>query len=266
MQPLKKSPVLFNRKQKTINNKQFYKVMKTIKHLFFYLAFATLFATTGCIDDFIIRGNGIEATEGRIVGEFTKLKSSGSFDVHITKGDEYEVVVNAESNIIPHIETYVRGNTLEIDIRGLHNVNNRLPMEVFVTTPFIESIKQSGSGIITTDYFTAENFEIYISGSGKISTAINANNVSAGISGSGVLDISGEASMANYSISGSGKIKSDNLVMNDCYAKISGSGDMYIYASDFIEARISGSGNIYYYGNPDIETHISGSGKLIKIN
>ncbi len=240
--------------------------MKTIKHLLFCSAFAMLLATTGCIEDFTIHGNGIEATEGRIVGEFSELKSSGSFDVHITEGVEYEVVVNAESNIIPYIETYVRGNTLEIDIRGLHNMKNRLPMEVFVTTPYMGSIKQSGSGIITSDYFTVEDFEVFISGSGRISTAVDANSINAGISGSGVLEITGVANMANYSISGSGKIESDNLSLNDCNAIISGSGDMYVNASESIDARISGSGNVYYYGNPSIETHISGSGRIIKIN
>ena len=57
---------------------------------------------TGCIEDFTIRGNGIAATEGRITLDFTKVKSEGAFDVHITNGDEFEVVVNAESNIVSY--------------------------------------------------------------------------------------------------------------------------------------------------------------------
>ena len=240
--------------------------MKTIKHLFFYSALALLFANTSCIEDFTIRGNGIEVTEGRMVSEFDKLKSSGSFDVHITKGDTYEVVVNAESNIIPYIETYVTGSTLNIDIRGLHNVKNRLPMEVYVTVPTIRSIKQSGSGIITSDYFTVDNFEVFISGSGKISTAVDAGQVHASISGSGELEISGEAGTTEYSVSGSGRILSYNLDCFDCYAAISGSGNIYVNASNSLKASISGSGSVFYYGSPSLESHISGSGKIIKAN
>lgn len=240
--------------------------MKTIKHLFFYSALALLFANTSCIEDFTIRGNGIEASEGRMVSNFDKLKSSGSFDVHITNGDTYEVVVNAESNIVPYIETYVSGSTLNIDIRGMHNVKNRLPMEVYVTVPSLRSIKQSGSGNITSDFFTADKFELFISGSGKISAAVEADEVHASISGSGQLDISGEATTTNYSISGSGRIYSDNLDSHDCYAAISGSGDMYVNASNLINAHISGSGTLFYYGNPSLESHISGSGRIIKAN
>ncbi len=240
--------------------------MKTIKHLFFYSALALLISTTSCIDDITIRGNGIAETQGRAVPVFNNLKSSGSFDVHITNGDEIEVIVNAESNILPYIETYVSRNTLVIDIRGIHNIKNRLPMEVYVTVPNMESIKQSGSGIITTDYFIADNFEISISGSGRISTAVEALQVNAAVSGSGMLDISGEAQQINYAISGSGKIESYNLAAQNCNATISGSGNMFVNAEDFLNAKISGSGNIYYSGNPNLEVHVSGSGKVIKAN
>lgn len=240
--------------------------MKTMKQFFFLAAIGLLLITTGCWEDFTIGGNGVEATENRITTEFNELKSSGSFDVHVTNGNDYEVVVNAESNIIPYIETYVAGNTLHLDIKGVHNVKNHLPMQVFVTTPHIKSIKQSGSGAITTGYFEADYFEVFISGSGSITTAVDAIVVDAGVSGSGKIEISGTATQTNYNISGSGKIDSYNLASKNCDTRISGSGSMYVSASDFIKATISGSGNVFYIGNPDLETHISGSGKLISDN
>ncbi len=239
--------------------------MKTIKHLFTG-AVILLFATTSCIDNFTVRGNGIEATEGRITNNFEKVKSSGDFDVHITNGDEYEIVITAEQNIIPYIETYVSGNTLNIDIRGVHNIKNSLPMEVFVTTPNLEGVKLSGSGVITTDYFYTDNFDVIISGSGYISAAIDAENVDALISGSGKLDLAGVATSADFDISGSGKIDAFDLALSNCNAKISGSGDMWVNVEQNLYARISGSGTIYYYGNPAVDSQISGSGKLIHEN
>ncbi len=237
-----------------------------MKQFIFLAAIGLLLTTTGCWEDFTIGGNGIQATENRVITEFNEMKSSGSFDVHITNGDNYEVIVTAESNIIPYIETYVTGSTLHLDIRGIHNVNNHLPMQVFVTTPQIKSIKQSGSGDITTGYFEADNYELFVSGSGSITTAVDATTVDAGISGSGKIKISGTATKTNFSISGSGKIDSYDLVAHNCDAHISGSGNMYVSASDFIKATISGSGNVFYIGNPNRETHISGSGKLISDN
>jgi hypothetical protein len=236
--------------------------MKTIKQFTFFAVL--LVAASGCIDDFTIRGNGIAATQGRLVPVFDKVKSSGDFQVHITKGNEFEVVINAEENLLHYIETSVSGNTLLVDIPGLHNVRNRLPMNVYITVPALTSVKQSGSGNITTDYFSTEKMELFISGSGSISTAVDANIVDAAISGSGWMKIAGDANQSNLSISGSGNIDSHNLMVNYCDAFISGSGNMQVHALKSIYARISGSGYVYYTGNPGVETSISGSGKVIR--
>ena len=241
--------------------------MKTMKHLFFSAAVLLLFSTTGCIDDFTIRGNGIPATEGRITAAFDEVKSEGAFDVHITSGDEFDVVVRAETNILPYIETHVTANgKLRIFIQGLHNVRNQLPMEVFITTPYLEGITQSGSGIITTDYFVSDHFNATVSGSGIIRTAVDAASVDAVISGSGQLIISGEANNADLLVSGSGRINAYDLILKNCEGRISGSGNMWIYFEHFLDASISGSGSIFYAGDPAVETHISGSGRIIREN
>lgn len=238
--------------------------MKTIKQLFIYTSALILFATTGCIDELDINGNGIAATEGRIARNFTKVKSAGSFDVHITHGDVYEVVVRAEENILPYIETTVVNDMLKIDIRGFHLVRNRLPMEVFITTPFVDEIIQSGSGNITTDYFSARNFNFLISGSGSISTSVDADEIQGTISGSGAINLSGNADLATLLVSGSGRMDAYNFSVTDCKATISGSGNILVEVERFLDANISGSGNIMYTGSPNVQSRISGSGRVIK--
>ncbi len=235
--------------------------MKTIKQFSIYILLFLL--ATGCIEHFNIKGNGIDATEQRAVTGFNKIKSSGSFDVQIIKGDETEVLITAETNILPYIETKVSNQTLLIDIPGFHNVRNRLPMSVYITIPELLSVKQSGSGDIITDSFVADEAEFFVSGSGSISTEMMAKSVEAGISGSGWILIAGEANQSYLSISGSGNINSSELTVQRCNAHISGSGTMQVNAEESIYARISGSGNLYYHGNPEIETSISGSGKVL---
>ncbi len=238
--------------------------MKTIKQLSFFTML--LFAATSCFDDITIRGNGIESSQGRSVSTFNKVKSAGDFEIHITKGNVTEVLINAEENIIPYIETSVSNNTLLIDIPGWHNVKHQLPMKVYITIPALEGVKQSGSGNITTGHFTTDELELFISGSGSISTAVDANFVDASISGSGWMKISGDAGLSDLSISGSGNIDSYDLLVNNCNAHISGSGNVQVNAINSIVAKISGSGNVYYVGNPTIQTNISGSGKVVPVN
>lgn len=237
--------------------------MKTIK-LSIIIAVVLIFTTTSCIDDLTVRGNGIAETEGRIVNAFSEVTSEGAFDVHITNGPEFEVVLNAETNILPYIETDVNRGKLRVHIRGLRNVQNRLPMEVYVTMPRLNGIKQSGSGVITTDYFKSGLLDLVVSGSGRIETATDASNIDAVISGSGRLIISGDTHDANFDVSGSGRIDAYDLTINNCKAFISGSGNMRVLVNRYLDATISGSGNIFYIGNPQIETRISGSGSVIQ--
>lgn len=238
--------------------------MKTIKQFSIYILL--LFAATSCIEEFNIRGNGIEATEARTVSTFNKVRSSGDFEVQISNGEEFEILVTAEENILPYIETTVSNHTLFIDIKGVHNVRNRLPMNVFITLPDLESVRQSGSGNIVTDFFARDKMEFSMSGSGSISAAVDANVLEASISGSGWMIITGDANESDLSISGSGNIDSSGLTVNNCKANISGSGNMQVKAVKTLKAKISGSGNIYYTGNPVTELSISGSGRIVNRN
>ncbi|HKL33064.1 MAG TPA: head GIN domain-containing protein [Tangfeifania sp.] len=239
--------------------------MKTIQLLTVGLMLL-LFSTTSCIDDLIIRGNGIEATEARLTNHFSKVKSEGNFDVHISPGSEYDILIEAESNLIPYIETDVTGNTLRIYTQGLRNLRNQLPLKVFITMPYINAITQSGSGIITTGYFEGEHFNAIVSGSGIIETAFDANSVDGVVSGSGSVYISGTANNADFVVSGSGKIDAWDLSLRNCEATVSGSGSIWVNAGRFLKANISGSGNVFYNGAPAVESHISGSGNVIREN
>jgi hypothetical protein len=239
--------------------------MKTIQ-LFVAGAVLLMFATTGCIDDLVIRGNGIAVNEARLTSAFSSVSSEGNFEVHISSGPEFDVMVRAESNLLPYIETDVRGSNLKIHTRGLKSLRNRLPIEVFVTMPFIEGVVQSGSGSITTGFFEGDEIGLVISGSGSIETAVDALSVDAVVSGSGLLYISGTSRVADMVISGSGEIDAWDLDVRDCDAKISGSGDVWVYVERRLKAVISGSGNVFYGGNPVVESQVSGSGGVIHKN
>jgi hypothetical protein len=177
--------------------------MKAIKQFIFIISAALVLTTSGCIDDIRVKGNGIEATEGRIVSDFDKVKSSGSFEVHITKGDVFDVIVSADENVIQYIDTYVRRGILNLETNGTLSIQNKLPMEIFITTPVLEGINLSGSGNITSDYFLSDEMDVFLSGSGKIRCAFETDEADVNISGSGKIELSGFAAKADFRISGS---------------------------------------------------------------
>jgi hypothetical protein len=239
---------------------------KTTKIQFILALFVLLFGTSSCLDEMFIEGNGISRTETRNAEGFNEITSNGDFTVTVMPGNSYSVEIIAESNLLPYISTKVDGRTLKIRTTGIHSLRQTEPIEIFITTPVLNGLSLSGSGLIETGSFMSTDFDIAVSGSGDIKTKISSDKIKANVSGSGTIFIEGDAASTNFIISGSGKIRTYNLLQDQCQAAISGSGDIYVNASQLIDARISGSGRVYFISHPVIRTSISGSGDVIDKN
>jgi len=240
--------------------------MKTIKITLLFSLCLILFGLNSCVEDIFVEGNGISRTESRSASGFDQISSSGDFLVTVVPGSKYSVEVTAESNLLPYIETDVVGNTLKIRTQGLYSLRDNDPIEIYITTPVLNGITLSGSGLIETGSFSSDDFRITLSGSGDIDTQISADKIKANVSGSGTIYVEGDAFESEFVISGSGKIKSYDLEQNICQATISGSGDMYVNVSEAIDAHISGSGRVNYINYPVVHTSISGSGGVVDRN
>jgi hypothetical protein len=237
--------------------------MKTSGILLFISAFSCLIYLTSCSKFHTIDGNGNVTTESRTLSTFSKVKSEGSFEVYIAQDSVQSVNVEAESNLLPYIETDVSGSILIIRVREHRNIDNHEPIKIYVKSPVVKSINLSGSGLINCDSMITSTLDVNLSGSGNMNIIAESNKIDAHISGSGKITLSGTANETDFNIDGSGNIHAYNLPQDTCFADISGSGDMYVYVNEFLDVRISGSGRVHYIGNPTVNTFITGSGTVI---
>jgi hypothetical protein len=255
--------------------------MKTKNFTLALLLLMTGLTFTGCYNHWHrIEGNYDVTTETRQVGSFHQVFNEGEFDVYIIQDGLDEVLIEAESNLIPLIRTRIEGSALVIDTQD--NLQNNYPMKVYVHTNEIDEVRLSGSGlmhaedIVTGDleislsgsgdiFFngTAQDVQCSISGSGTIDLGLTCNALNADISGSGEMEVVGTGNNGDFNISGSGSIRAYDFILQECYATISGSGSMYVNVEDYLNVNISGSGNVSYLGTPVIETKITGSGSVI---
>ena len=145
-------------------------------------------------------------------------------------------------------------------------LNNSGSGSLYVTASYPDEIdmSQTGSGLISAGFIYAPlDVSINHTSSGKIyASVIDGLDVDVSLTGSGLVAIDGNAETAGFGLSSSGKIDGVELMVADAEAMSSGSGRIYVYATDYLNVTISGSGNIYYRGNPVINSRISGSGSL----
>jgi hypothetical protein len=229
------------------------------------LLMLSVMITGGCIKDLnCIDGNGNATNETRTMSPFHEVVCNGSFDVTVLPGTNYEVVVDAESNLIHYIRTSVAGGRLYLDTENNHCINNSIPVIITVYTPVVDGLDLNGSGSIWASGLYVDNLYLNISGSGNIEVNADASHLDASISGSGSMDINGVCETSDLSVSGSGNIHAYGMMQDGCQATISGSGNIYVNVNQMLDGKISGSGNIYYKGNPMVYQDISGSGRIIK--
>lgn len=252
-------------------------------YLIFQSVLALLLITlVGCDNYGKIKGNHNVEKETRQMVSFESVINEGSFNVYISNGSNHEVILEAESNIIPYIRTVVHGNSLEIDTK--ENIKPNSPINIYVKSPLVKFVAMEGSGVIMFDSLASKEFRAEIDGSGIISGKLLANSVYATINGSGnisfemncsdiVTEINGSGNInllgrtdkVTHEIDGSGNINAFEFIANDCAADVGGSGNMNLNVTGHLNVNISGSGSVYYMGTPQMNVVITGSGSVIKL-
>ena len=215
-----------------------------------------------------VKGNGNVVTVKRTTSDYDAIGVGGSFDVILVKGKEGNITIEGEENIIPYIETEVRGNTLKINYEKNTNIRTTKRLTVTVTYEDIDKVSLGGSGNIENEgTIKSSDLTVSLGGSGNITLNIDADEVSSKIGGSGNIKLAGNSNELSCSIAGSGSIKAYELSTDTLNATIAGSGSIKTTVKTKIKAKVVGSGSIYYKGNPKyVDSKSVGSGDVIDRN
>ncbi len=191
-------------------------------------------------------GSGHVVSESRTVGNFTAVDVQGSADVTVALGSAESVVVQADDNIVPMVETAVQNGTLVIGMKPATNITSFSPVRVTVT---LKRMNLDG---------------LSLSGSGNLKVAgMSGADLSVRLSGSGEITVDGSIDQVTISLPGSGNIHCEGLKAKSAKVTLLGSGNISVYASESLDASIVGSGTIRYAGNPSqVTKNVSGSGVI----
>ncbi|MGI5917051.1 MAG: GIN domain-containing protein [Anaerolineae bacterium] len=212
-----------------------------------------------------LRGSGMVASETRDVGNFTHITMGGVGELTLRQGEETSVMVEADDNLLPYIETVVEGDTLRlsIDVIPGRSVRPRRPIRYTITMPTIEGLRSTGATTIHAEVIDTDRLTLNVSGSGDIIIdRLQADEIIVEISGSGNVGVAGRVEAQQLQVGGSGSYFADDLESRRISAQIQGSGEATVWASESLDARISGSGDLRYYGSPQTNVSPSGSGSL----
>jgi hypothetical protein len=187
--------------------------------------------------------------------ELLELNGSGKLIAGVTEGEYLECGNNGSG--------YLSVDTVYMDYFYLSNSGSgHIEVERIYSDEV--SLVQSGSGTIDTgEVSEPEEVTIKHSSSGNIrSIVVGGLNVNAILSGSGRIDLSGDVQKVDYTLNASGRIDALDLMSYDARTTSSGSGTIFVWATEYLEATVSGSGDILYRGEPQTSFRVTGSGSI----
>jgi hypothetical protein len=210
-------------------------------------------------------GSGNIITENRPVGSFSGIEASAGIEVEVKVGTTTTVRVEADDNVVKHIETRVSGDILKIRLESRHGFSNA-HMKVFVTTPSLRSIKaESSAGVKVLDVIKEDaKIRFEASSSADIEAEVDAPEVAVEASSSASVTLSGRTKNYKVEVSSSAEIKSGDLLSENADVDASSSGSAEVYASVSLNAKASSSGSIDYRGAASVTKTENSSGSVDK--
>ena len=181
--------------------------MKNIRTL--SLLFVALFFTLACgLVNFsvpqTVAGSGVASSQERSVTEFTAIEIAGSADVFVTVGKAQHVLVEADDNILPLIETSVQAGRLVISTKPFTSISPRLPINVSGSARRV-TVSLNGSGNIQCGDLEAQAVDVGLNGSGDV-TVYASQHLGVTIRGSGSVHYRGNPTEVSQSVLGSGSV------------------------------------------------------------
>ncbi len=246
--------------------------MKTVLFLFkpsaqtsLILAMAT---ATLCLTSLAVAGtvgSGNVVSETRSVSGFRGFDLTGSGDVIVTQGDTEGLVIEAEDNILPLLDSTVdKEGILHLGIKEhVGSVSFKKGVVFKLAAKTLDRMELEGSGSIRVGSLSTGSLEVELPGSGSVTVDhLKADKVKTTIEGSGNVKLAGEAHGQKITFDGSGGYEAGDFKTDDTSLQINGSASAKVWAETSLAVEINGSGDIGYKGNPKLKQSINGSGKV----
>lgn len=212
---------------------------------FVILMLALTGALTACTGDSgpltTIQGSGNVVTEERTVSGFTSVSLEGVGQLVIDQTGSESLTITADDNLLPYIETRVRGRQLIIGIQTNTIFRNVTDLTYHITADVLDSVELNGVGAIQV-------------------THLNGDNWRANLSGGGNIVVSGTVDKQTVEINGAGAYTADELASREAVVRHSGAGLAVVQVSEQLDVRIDGMGSVEYLGNPTVKQTINGWG------
>ena len=196
-----------------------------------------------------VRGNGNVEKQKRSVGDFTGISVRSGIDLHVTQGDQPEVVIETDENLQEYIITEVESGILHVYVKKNTRITRTSAMDAHITVYQLNKLKMSGGGDVqSTNLISTDDINLSLSGGGDLQFDLKANRATCEVSGGGDVSLDADIGELKAEISGGGDLKFEgDLGLLDL--SMSGGGDASLEGgrrAEGVLVSLSGGGDMIF--------------------
>jgi hypothetical protein len=219
-----------------------------------FVLFLAVILLAGC-GSIPITGSGNVVNQEEAITGFDRVDISYSFEVDISQGDTFSVVVRADDNLVEYLQVIKEGDTLQIGLKPNHPDIRGATLQAEVTMPGLAGLDMSGSSHVTiTGFKSAQALAVNASGASHLRGDIEAGNVTFNLDGSSEVILTGSARNVTLKASGSSEIDLSAFSMVDANVEAGGASQVTVNVSGRLDVNASNASHVYYLGSPTLGT------------
>jgi hypothetical protein len=245
---------------------------------------STLVVLNGCKITAV--GSGNLETREFDYRDFIEVEASWTFEVDISRGEQYRVSVTADDNLFEYLNVRKEGKALILGLKGAV-VPLNITLKAVIVMPDLQELELDGaskgkiSGFSSTNplvidvsgasSLNIDNLEtgdlfLDVAGASRVSGSIESADCRFGISGASITELEGSGGDLQSDVSGASGAKLGDFAVADASVKVSGASNATINASGRLDADVSGASTLNYIGNPTLgEIEVSSGSKINKL-
>ena len=231
---------------------------------------AVLMASCGWIDgdnQLTLKGSGDLVEDTYDLAGFEHVNASHTFDVTITPGETFSVVVRSDDNVQNYLAVQVKDKTLWLDLDSKHTYSlTNVTLEAAITMPTLTSIDASGASSVNAKGFASErDFTVKASGASTIDVAVEAGTVQIDASGTSHLTLNGSGAALDIVLSGSSSVEGAFQTGGNVTLEESGTSTIALFGSGgalILDASGSSNANLVEFIVTDATITASGGSEI----
>jgi hypothetical protein len=211
-----------------------------------------------------VRGSGNVVTQVETITGFDKVDISHAFEVDISQGDAFSVVVRADDNLVEYLQVVKEGNTLQIGLVPNPPNIQSATLQAEVTMPELAGLDIRGAAhAAITGFKPTETFVVLVSGASHLRGDLEADDVSFAVGGSSEVVLTGSAQNVTIEAEGSSDVDLADFPVVDANVKAGGASQVTVNVSGRLDVDASSASHVYYLGSPTLgKMDTSGSSSI----